>query len=371
MKKKLKISSLPKTKNKTNLNRVHSYDFLRGIAILAVIIVHAHQVFPSGVSIINSVSEMGRFGVHLFFLVSALTMCHIWQQRKEQPNAIRKFYIRRIVRIAPLFWLAIPTYLYFNASGEIRWIQEDVEPLKILLTASFLHGFWPNYLNNVVPGAWSIAAEMIFYGFFPFLMLTIGNNKKLYLYLAFLIWAFNVFYFEIMLDNYFSEYYLSLLGNPWTPMVQEFLVLNFINVAPVYLIGCYLFFYVNERISFEEIFLLLTWIFVAAYAKYFFGINDVDYLLIYSSIVFFTIICVKRKINSFYIELLGKYSYGMYLFHFLAIFLINKLCSFDNYNHSVVYFMVVILVTILSFLLSLMLYNLIEKPIQKWVSRVT
>ena len=174
-----------------------------------------------------------------------------------------------------------------------------------------------------------------------------------------------------MLDNYFSEYFLSLLGNPWTPMVQEFLVLNFINVAPVYLIGCYLFFYVNERISFEEIFLLLTWIFVAAYAKYFFGINDVDYLLIYSSIVFFTIICVKRKINSFYIELHGKYSYGMYLFHFLAIFLINKLCSFDNYNHSVVYFMVVILVTILSFLLSLMLYNLIEKPIQKWVSRVT
>ncbi len=173
-----------------------------------------------------------------------------------------------------------------------------------------------------------------------------------------------------LLSVHFYFCFLILIFKPIPSFLITILILNFINVAPVYLIGCYLFFYVNERISYEEIFLLLIWIFVAVYAKYFFGINDFDYLLIYSSIAFFTIICVKRKINSFYIELLGKYSYGMYLFHFLVIFLINKLYSFDNYNDSIVFFMVVILVTILSFLLSLILYNLIEKPIHKLVSRV-
>ena len=58
----------------------------------------------------------GWTGVNVFYFVSAMTMCLMWTQRVET-SPTRKFYIRRVLRIAPLFWLAIPLYLIINGTG--------------------------------------------------------------------------------------------------------------------------------------------------------------------------------------------------------------------------------------------------------------
>ncbi|MFY0030172.1 hypothetical protein ABTP79_18860, partial [Acinetobacter baumannii] len=63
---------------------------------------------------------------------------------------------------------------------------------QVLLTATFLHGFWPDSVNSVVPGDWSIAAEMTFYLVFPLLMTAFGSRRHLYLALALLLHLFNV-----------------------------------------------------------------------------------------------------------------------------------------------------------------------------------
>jgi len=39
----------------------------------------------------------------------------MWEMRIGEDNQIRKFYLRRFLRIAPLFWAAILVYLCINS----------------------------------------------------------------------------------------------------------------------------------------------------------------------------------------------------------------------------------------------------------------
>src|SRR5262249_8761487 len=97
--------------------RSHTLDVLRGLAIAGVMAIHVSQSFPSGVRIVDFVCGSGWVGVNVFYFVSAMTMCLMWTQRATEANPTRKFYIRRFLRIAPLFWLAIPLYLAINGTG--------------------------------------------------------------------------------------------------------------------------------------------------------------------------------------------------------------------------------------------------------------
>src|ERR1700755_1634138 len=92
--------------------RLETFDVLRGLAILGVLAVHCSPGFPTNINFIDTGLEFGRFGVQLFYFVSALTMCHMWRQREGEKNPIRRFYFRRFFRIAPLFWLVMPIYLF-------------------------------------------------------------------------------------------------------------------------------------------------------------------------------------------------------------------------------------------------------------------
>jgi len=75
-----------------------------------VIAVHSSQYFsdlPLGVSF---VADQGARGVQLFFVVSALTLSMSWYDRHD---GVAAFFIRRLFRIAPMFWLAV---IFFRRS---------------------------------------------------------------------------------------------------------------------------------------------------------------------------------------------------------------------------------------------------------------
>jgi peptidoglycan/LPS O-acetylase OafA/YrhL len=150
--------------------RSHELDFLRGLAIVSVLASHVSQAFPSGLRIVDFVFSSGWVGANVFYFVSALTMCLMWTQREGESHPASKFYIRSFLRIAPLFWLAIPLYLALNGTGPSYDAPNGIGPVQVILTALFLHGFWPDSINSVVPGDWSIAAEMTFYLVFPFVI---------------------------------------------------------------------------------------------------------------------------------------------------------------------------------------------------------
>lgn len=139
-------------------------DQMRGFAILLVIFVHFSQNFSD--ALIHDVGKVGQFGVQLFFVASAFTLCLSHDRRAQVQDSLANFYIRRFFRIAPLYYLAIAGY---GIAHTLLGHGQDYTPLNIAANVLFLHGFVPSANNSIVPGGWSIGVEMAFYAIFPFL----------------------------------------------------------------------------------------------------------------------------------------------------------------------------------------------------------
>ena len=155
-------------------------DAVRGFAFLGVLSVHCAGVcghFP-----FSSLAEQGGYGVQLFFMASAITLCYSMSTRREGEMHHVNFYVRRLFRIAPLFWMSM--LLYWTVPGIIPriwltlWAPHGVHASYFLLTALFLQGWHPYAFNSVVPGGWSIAVEMTFYLVFPFCFHHISTLRR-------------------------------------------------------------------------------------------------------------------------------------------------------------------------------------------------
>jgi peptidoglycan/LPS O-acetylase OafA/YrhL len=156
-------------------------DAVRGIAFLGVLMLHSASCvgeFPK-----SSLVKCGGYGVQLFFLASAITLCFSMGARsKVDRYPVISFYVRRLFRIAPLFWLAMIFYWVFPGIMPAFWLGQwapyGVHKSYFLLTALFLHGWTPYTFNSIVPGGWSIAVEMTFYIIFPLCFFFINSLKR-------------------------------------------------------------------------------------------------------------------------------------------------------------------------------------------------
>jgi exopolysaccharide production protein ExoZ len=164
--------------------RLRGLDTLRGIAITMVIGYHVQLHFGAP-GLLGQLAHLGYNGVQLFFIVSGVTMCYMWSARKSETWETGKFLIRRLCRIAPPFWFASAFYLAWRQTGLSTLSPASVS--DILLTVALLHGFSAHAINLVVPGGWSIAAEVGFYVLFP-LMVTRLKSARQRLWAAFAIY---------------------------------------------------------------------------------------------------------------------------------------------------------------------------------------
>lgn len=348
----------------TPFGRSHSLDFLRGLAIVGVMAIHVSQSFPSDIHAVDYAFMCGWTGVNVFYFVSAMTMCLMWTQRTEA-NPTRKFYIRRFLRIAPLFWLAIPVYLVINGSGPSTNAPNGIGPLQVVLTATFLHGFWPDSVNSVVPGDWSIAAEMMFYLVFPFVIIAFGSRRHLYLALAIVLHLVNVCLFKPWAFALFSAYY----GPGHEAFVWNTLHISFLNQLPVFLVGCALFFALRDGFAKSDAALLAGFIALSFVADRATGSHEFNYLvinLVLGALVFW---CIRLAIRLQPLEALGRNSYSMYLSHFAVIFGLRQIWPFADGLASLL--LAYAVTAALSYLVARATWHLIERHAQDLAHRLT
>jgi peptidoglycan/LPS O-acetylase OafA/YrhL len=156
-------------------------DAVRGLAFLAVLTIHA--ALTVGHFYGRTLFDQGSYGVQLFFLASAITLCHSMSARQKIDKfPVFYFYLRRLFRIAPMFWIAMVFYWTCPTIMPTFWLSQfapfGVHPSYFVLTALFLHGWHPYTFNSIVPGGWSIAVEMTFYAIFPFIFRLLGLSLK-------------------------------------------------------------------------------------------------------------------------------------------------------------------------------------------------
>ena len=173
----VEASAVPNTRDEAG--KLGFIDACRGLAILLVIMVHtAISVWPTALSGAQTFQaplaiRFGQMGVQLFFVVSSFTLCNSWSKRANHgvnQQTIREFYIRRIFRIAPLYWFAIA--IYSMAAMARHTLGRGAPPQIDAIVANIflVHGFLPKATNTVVPGGWSVATECTFYAVFPFII---------------------------------------------------------------------------------------------------------------------------------------------------------------------------------------------------------
>jgi peptidoglycan/LPS O-acetylase OafA/YrhL len=161
--------------------RVRELDGLRGIAILAVVvfhllIVHLHVSFPK-IELTDGLTLLA-YGVDLFFVISGFLIGTILL-RMDRPAGIGAFYIRRIVRIWPLYYLLL--FLVYLALPE-KSLFSDAPPWSFFL---FIFNLWESAGSHIHPALgplWSVAVEEQFYLLGPVLF-SIFNRRQLSVFL--------------------------------------------------------------------------------------------------------------------------------------------------------------------------------------------
>jgi peptidoglycan/LPS O-acetylase OafA/YrhL len=253
------------------------------------------------------------YGVQLFYIVSALTMCLMWQRRAAEDQPALKFYIRRFFRIAPPFWLAMIGYLALNGTGPSQWSPDGVQARHVLLTAAFLHGFSPDTINTIVPGGWSIAVEMTFYLAFP-VLIAWGQSARTLTASALVIYLVNIIVIE--------PAYLAVFAG--SQPLKDFLYFQFFYQAPIFLLGMALY-----KVLFDgqpkshALLIVLAWIALAFLMKWL-GLRASPFFwLLVSLLLVFSWGCLKYRVTFRPLNRLGELSYSVYLAHFAIIQLVE------------------------------------------------
>jgi peptidoglycan/LPS O-acetylase OafA/YrhL len=154
--------------------RVHlgGVESLRAYAAFAIVIFHVIHLTQAPVP--HSLEFMKWFfgyGVPLFFVVSAFSLAYGYEGRLTREGALTEFYLRRLMRIAPLYYLATATWMLamaFAGGPPPGWSL-------FALCMTFLFNLSPSGVDGIAPASWSIGVEMLFYLIFPF-VLAIGST---------------------------------------------------------------------------------------------------------------------------------------------------------------------------------------------------
>lgn len=144
-------------------DRAIELDFLRGIAILAVMGYHFRSVDP-GLVVVSIAqypfTHFGREGVNLFFTLSGFLVGGLLLKQYAERGAIdaRRFIVRRMFKIWPAYYVLI----LFHAIVRRH-------PLDSFLVQNLTH--LQNYFGTSISQTWSLAVEEHFYLFLPALLL--------------------------------------------------------------------------------------------------------------------------------------------------------------------------------------------------------
>lgn len=143
--------------------QIPSLDGLRAVSIALVFLAHADM--PIGVTF------PGAFGVTVFFFLSGFLITTLMRREQEKNGSVsfRKFYLRRVLRILPTFYLvlvaALVVHYALDLPGRIDSGAVRAQALHYTNYWIIFHTF--DGLPNGTGVFWSLAVEEHFYFLFP------------------------------------------------------------------------------------------------------------------------------------------------------------------------------------------------------------
>lgn len=153
------------------LEKFPAFDGFRGIGVVVVIFSHCPQVLESSIYNaiwhVNQLSRVGYVALDIFFVMSGFFITRLLLRERAKTGRIsfKDFYIRRALRIFPVYYLTVIACLFlfkFNTADTISLFS---------YTFNFYHPLHP--VPNPLEHTWSLSVEEQFYFFWPLLILLV------------------------------------------------------------------------------------------------------------------------------------------------------------------------------------------------------
>jgi peptidoglycan/LPS O-acetylase OafA/YrhL len=157
-------------------------DGLRAVAILAVLVTHLWG-YPAGWPLVNQLAATGWAGVDLFFVLSGYLITGILWDARQAPHYFRNFYVRRVLRIFPVYYLLLLIVFILlplahpSASLDSVRSQWRFYVFYFANVSLAIHG-WNLFLLDIT---WSLSVEEQFYVLWPAIVRHLDARRMLWL----------------------------------------------------------------------------------------------------------------------------------------------------------------------------------------------
>lgn len=197
---------------------IPSLNGLRAVAILLVVAEHLKygDYCPGIFFVLSRYLALGSFGVQIFFVLSGFLITGLLLKEKVETSriALKKFYLRRMLRIVPAFYFYLGFIILFKCLYIVYAGNE-----AILASGLFVINFIKAPNSWLTGHSWSLAVEQQFYLVLPLLIVFLPRK---YPFVIIAVTLYYIFY-------YYLRYYHFL-----------FIFRGFLFTAPALMAGALL-----------------------------------------------------------------------------------------------------------------------------------
>ncbi len=323
----------------TSIKKKVYFPNLNGVRFMAAMMVMVHHVeqikiycgHPSVFYTNNFIKNIGGLGVTLFFVLSGFLITYLLLEEKKEFKTInlKEFYIRRVLRIWPLYYLIIflafyiiPTFFSSIIVSDFGTILQFDYYKKLAMYIFFVPNvaFITVYPVLFVSQAWSIGVEEQFYAIWPLLVKHFSRP----LYAMIFIVIFYMF-FNIVLATLVQK-----TGGKSSQFVmyRNFFIVTRIDCMAVGGMFAFLALHKNRFVTiiqnkFIQFFVYAITIILMNIELIPEALGHLPYAILFGVIIFNLALnqdTILTLSNSAF-EYGGKVSYGIYMFHPLGIVL--------------------------------------------------
>ncbi|MFK7785542.1 MAG: acyltransferase family protein [Crocinitomicaceae bacterium] len=317
--------------------RIYNVDFLRGLAVLMVLLVHASSSTIPWIeeSPLHQIFEIGKYGVEVFFVISGYIICYSLFRSKYSLRSSFHFLAKRFIRINPPAYVIMIAYLLIELctylfTGNYLILSDPFESKLLSTNLSFTASLFGT--DYYIGPFWTLEVELQFY-------LTIA-------------FIFPFLTHKLTFIRYLALAGMLLLGACTMPFaLSEYVACFLLGVA---------YFLLQNRFMNATGFVVLLALILSVFL-----INAQYFELLFSSLSLL-VITLKKPIKSAVFQYLGRISYSLYILHIFVFMYLDVVLNRLNLNHlhtSIPTKVIVIIVySGIAILFSHLFYLYVEKP---------
>ncbi len=316
---------------------------IRAIAALAVVVSHitiALKDFGLNPHVLGSFQDgtpkgyiLGGYGVTVFFVLSGFLITYLLLCEKDNHSVnIKKFYVRRILRIWPLYYLylliAVTVIILYGLDFSIKSL---ILYLFYAANVPFILGIGLPFIGHY----WSLGVEEQFYLFWPWFI-----KKTKNLIVPIFTMTIGLVGIKLMHHMFYPNSLLESIIH-----VTRFHCMMIGAMGAILLKNNYTLFLKLVDNKFTQSICWIIMILVAINKFHFISVIDNEIISLVSLCIIIGQIKVYNRIvnleNNIF-DFLGKISYGIYVIHPLLIFFFSKVLNGIEVNiywkYCIVYF---------------------------------